>query len=81
LTPLSFYALTHDSERHLAKIPVAAKRAADDLPVVDSGSSDATLAIAEKYGARTARRTFDNFRAQRLFANSLCLHKTVVSVD
>jgi glycosyltransferase involved in cell wall biosynthesis len=59
----------------------AAKRLADDLLVVDSGSNDATLSIAAKHGARVAHRRFDNFRAQRIFANSLCLHQTVMFFD
>ena len=81
MTPLSVYILTHNSERHLDKVLRAAKRAADDLLILDSGSSDATLAIAAKHGARIAHRPFDNFRAQREFANSLCLHKTVMFLD
>jgi glycosyltransferase involved in cell wall biosynthesis len=81
LTPLSVYILTYNSERHLDEVLAAAKRVADDLLVVDSGSKDTTLAIAARHGARIAHRTFDNFRAQRLFANSLCLHQTVMFFD
>jgi glycosyltransferase involved in cell wall biosynthesis len=54
---------------------------ADDLLVVDSGSKDATLAIAARHNARVVHRTFDNFRAQRLFANRSCLHQTVMFFD
>lgn len=81
MTPLSVYILTYNSERHLDKVLAAVKRVADDLLVVDSGSNDATLDIATRHGARIAHRTFDNFRAQRLFANSLCLHQTVMFFD
>jgi glycosyltransferase involved in cell wall biosynthesis len=81
LTPLSVYVLTYNSERHLDKVLAAAKRVADDLLVVDSGSNDATLAIAARHGARIVHRTFDNFRAQRLFANRSCLHQTVMFFD
>lgn len=81
MTPLSVYILTYNSERHLDKVLTAAKRVADDLLVVDSGSKDTTLEIAARHGARIAHRTFDDFRAQRLFANSLCLHQTVLFFD
>jgi glycosyltransferase involved in cell wall biosynthesis len=81
LTPLSIYVLTYNSERHLDKVLAAAKHLADDLLVVDSGSNDATLAIAARHGARIAHRTFDNFRSQRLFAHSLCQHETVMFFD
>jgi glycosyltransferase involved in cell wall biosynthesis len=81
LTPLSVYILTHNSERHLDQVLAAAKRIADDLLVVDSGSTDATLAIAARHGARVAYRKFDHFRAQRLFANSQCVHENVMFFD
>ncbi|MFL9922128.1 glycosyltransferase family 2 protein [Paraburkholderia fungorum] len=81
MTPLSIYILTYNSERHLEHVLAAAKRMADDLLVVDSGSNDETLAIAARHGSRIARRTFDNFRSQRLFANSLCLHQAVMFLD
>jgi len=81
LTPLSVYVLTYNSERYLDRVLAAAKRIADDLLVVDSGSTDATLSIAARYGARTVHRPFDNFRTQRQFANGLCLHETVMFFD
>jgi glycosyltransferase involved in cell wall biosynthesis len=81
VTPLSVYVLTYNSERHLDKVLATAKRIADDLLVVDSGSDDATLAIAGRHGARIVHRTFDNFRAQRLFANRSCLHQHIMFFD
>jgi len=81
MTPLSIYILTYNSDRHLEKVLSAAARMADDLLVVDSGSTDNTLAIAEQHGARIMHRAFDNFRAQRLFANSQCQHQTVMFID
>lgn len=37
----------------------------DDVVVIDSGSTDATVAIAESMGARVFQREFDNFANQR----------------
>lgn len=81
MTPLSIYILTYNSERHLDQVLAAAKRVADDLLVVDSGSTDSTLDIAARHGARIVHRPFDNFRAQRLFANSQCKHEAVMFFD
>ena len=39
----------------------------DDIVVLDSGSTDATLRIAQQAGARTLSRKFDNFAEQRNF--------------
>lgn len=41
-----------------------------EIYVVDSGSTDKTLSIAKKYGAKIFSRDFDNFSAQRNFALS-----------
>lgn len=40
----------------------------DDVLIVDSFSSDATLKIAAEHGLRVVQRVFDNFAAQRNFA-------------
>jgi len=39
----------------------------DDIVVVDSGSTDATVEIAQERGARVLVRRFDNFASQRNF--------------
>jgi glycosyltransferase involved in cell wall biosynthesis len=39
----------------------------DDIVIVDGGSSDSTIEIAEKNGARVFERKFDNFSAQRQY--------------
>ena len=44
----------------------------DDVLIVDSFSSDATLKIAGEHGARVLQRTFDNFAGQRNFALDHC---------
>ena len=39
-----------------------------DVVILDSFSTDATVAIAEAYGARVFQRKFDNFSCQRKHA-------------
>lgn len=40
----------------------------DDVVVLDSGSTDATIAVAKEHGARVLMRPFDSFAGQRNFA-------------
>jgi hypothetical protein len=81
MTPLSIYVLTFNSEKYLSAILQAVAPLADDLLVVDSGSSDQTVAIATQCGARVLYRPFDDFRQQRDFAQQQCRHDHVFFLD
>jgi glycosyltransferase involved in cell wall biosynthesis len=54
---------------------------ADEIVVVDSGSTDATCAIAQTYGARVTIEPWRGFAAQKNFALSLCTSDWVLSLD
>lgn len=80
-TPLSCYVLTFNSERRLSQVLAAIKSVADEILVIDSGSTDSTLSIAASYGARVLHRQFDNFRDQRVFAEDSCSYQWVLALD
>ncbi|WP_287879285.1 glycosyltransferase family 2 protein [Aquitalea sp.] len=81
MTPLSIYVLTFNSEQYLQAILHAVADLADDLLVVDSGSQDRTVEIAQQCGARVVYRKFDDFRQQRDFAQQQCRHDHVFFLD
>ena len=54
---------------------------ADEIVVVDSGSTDDTVRIARDAGARVEHRDFDGYGQQKVFAEGLCSHDWVVNVD
>jgi len=54
---------------------------ADDIVVLDSGSSDATLAIAAHYGARIHAQPFAGYSAQKQAAIDLARHRWVLLLD
>nr|WP_246429160.1 glycosyltransferase family 2 protein [Pseudoxanthomonas broegbernensis] len=53
----------------------------DEIVVVDSGSTDATVRIAEAMGARVLQRPFDGFRSQKHFAVEQAAHDWVLCLD
>ena len=55
----------------------------DDVLIVDSFSSDATLKIAGEHGARVVQRAFDSFAGQRNFALDQCelKHEWIFHLD
>ncbi len=53
----------------------------DEVLVVDSHSTDATVALAEAAGARVLQRPFDGFRSQKDFAVAQATHDWVLCLD
>lgn len=53
----------------------------DDIVVVDSGSTDATTAIARQAGARVFERPFEGFRSQKQFAVEQARFDWVLCLD
>jgi len=53
----------------------------DDILVVDSGSTDGTVEIAQQAGARVLYRAWTGYRSQKQFATSQAAHDHVLSVD
>lgn len=54
---------------------------ADEVVVVDSGSTDATLVIAKRYGAHIVHQTWLGFGKQKQFAVGQARHRWVLCVD
>ena len=74
--------LTLNEERDLSRC-LASVRSCDDIVVLDSGSTDATAALAKAAGARVFTRPFDNFAGQRNHAQREILfrHPWVFHLD
>jgi len=54
---------------------------ADEIIVIDSYSSDKTIAIAEKFNVKIIKRTFDDFSSQKNFAISQAKHSWIYILD
>ena len=58
-----------------------AARVADEVVVVDSGSTDKTIEIAESYGAKIFHQDWLGYGKQKNFALSQCSNEWVLSLD
>ncbi|MEM7685535.1 MAG: glycosyltransferase family 2 protein [Pseudomonadota bacterium] len=54
---------------------------ADQIVVVDSGSTDDTVAIAKAAGAEVHHRDWEGYGPQKVFAEELCRNDWVLNVD
>ncbi|MEO0587937.1 MAG: glycosyltransferase family 2 protein [Planctomycetota bacterium] len=59
----------------------ASVRWADEVIVVDSGSTDGTVGLAEAAGARVVHEPWRGYTGQKQFAAGLCRHDWVLIVD
>jgi glycosyltransferase involved in cell wall biosynthesis len=72
--------LTFNEERNIRRC-LESLAWADEVVVVDSGSTDRTLEIARSLAHRVAHRPWSGFRAQRAAALAECTHEWVLFVD
>lgn len=78
---LSVYLVTLNEELRLDKTLKAAAKVADEIIVVDSGSTDKTAKIAEKYHAKFIFHKWKNISSQKHFAQNKCANDWVLSLD
>ena len=80
MVPASVYIVTLNEEKNLGRALESVKDF-DDIVIVDSGSSDATLDIARKYTDHIIHNDWVTEYDQRQFSLSQCRHEWVLSLD
>ncbi len=70
-----------NEERTLDKVLVAAKQVADEIILVDSGSTDNTVAIAETHGVRVIHQAWLGYSDQKNFAITFARCSWILSLD
>jgi len=79
--PVSVYYITQNEEARLPESLEQVAGWADEIIVVDSGSTDKTQVIAERAGARFVHNDWQGFASQKAFAASLCRNDWVLDLD
>ena len=80
MSSLSVVIITLNEERNLAGC-LDSVSWADEKVVVDSGSSDGTVALAQQHGARVLTRAFTNYADQKSFALAQATGEWILSLD
>lgn len=78
---LSVYMVTLNEEKRLPQTLRALSGVADEIILVDSGSEDNTVEIARGFGAKVYFREWDNYSAQKSYAESLCHGDWLMNID
>lgn len=81
LEKLSVFIITKNEEDRIAAVIHAVKEIADEILVIDSGSSDKTCEIAMKAGAKVMFNSWQGYGAQKIFGENQCCNKWILNID
>ena len=81
MTPLSACLITLNEEHNLPRALASLKEVADEIVVVDSGSTDRTAEIAREHGATFFQRSWTNYSEQKNFAAERAQNDWILSMD
>lgn len=79
--PISAYIRTLNEERTIAEVVAAALRAAREVVIVDSGSTDRTKELAAAAGARVFDQPWLGNGAQKRAGEARCAHDWLLDLD
>jgi glycosyltransferase involved in cell wall biosynthesis len=72
--------ITYNEERNIARA-LESLRCCDEIVVVDSGSTDRTVELATKLGARVLDMAWRGYAGQKNYASECCQNDWVLSLD
>ena len=72
--------ITHNEERNLPRA-IESLRSADQILIVDSGSSDRTVEIARNFGAEVIESRWRGYAQQKNFAAQQASYDWILSID
>ena len=81
ILPLSLAVITFNEEKNLYRCLESVKGLVSEIVVVDSGSTDTTIQIAEVFDAHVYQKTWLGHVAQKNIALSKCTQPWVISLD
>ncbi len=81
MNPISVCMITKNEEKHLARALQSVAGVADELIVVDCGSTDRTQEIASEYRAKLFHRAWTNFGDQRNYAAAQTGNEWILALD
>lgn len=81
MTPISAVVITLNAEQYLDRVLTSLSGVCSEIVVLDSGSTDATQAIAQRHGTRFSVYPFDGYGAQKRRAVALASNDWILSLD
>ena len=79
--PISVFIITKNEADRVADAILSVKEFVDEVIVVDSGSSDDTVNISKKHGAKTMFNEWPGYGQQKFFAEGKCRNDWILKID
>jgi glycosyltransferase involved in cell wall biosynthesis len=79
--PLSVFIITKNEADRIGNVIEAVRDFADEVLVIDSGSSDATCKIAEDLGATVIFKQWQGYGPQKIFGEKQCRNEWILNID
>ena len=81
MTSLAVVILTHNEARHIGRALASVRGIASQVFVVDSGSTDRTIELAEAAGARVVNAPWLGGGKQKRLGEDACKHDWLLDLD
>jgi glycosyltransferase involved in cell wall biosynthesis len=81
MIPLSICIVAQNEERNLARVLRSVESVADEIVVVDGGSTDGTRELARSFGCNVFERPFTNHADQKNYAASIATNDWIFLLD
>lgn len=81
MLPISVFIITKNEADRIAQVIEAVKKIADEILVIDSGSSDDTCKIALQAGAKVLFNKWNGYGLQKIFGENKCRNKWILNID
>lgn len=78
---ISVFIIARDEADRIGRAIDSVARFADEVIVIDSGSSDGTHAVAEAHGARVLVNAWPGYGAQKRFGEDACANDWIFNLD
>lgn len=79
--PISVFIITKNEADRILDVINAVKKIADEVLVIDSGSTDKTCEIAAQAGAKIIFNAWQGFGQQKVFGENQCKNKWILNID
>jgi len=79
--PISVFIIAKNEADRIEVVIRAVREWVDEVIVVDSGSTDTTIAVSEALGAQVVSHPWHGYGPQKVFAESLCRNHWLLNLD